>query len=71
MLEENWRVRLEELSFGSHERRGVTRAGSRVSLYRVRFDAVSYPCRLRGTVAERRSLAGELSLSHARLAADG
>lgn len=35
MLEENWRVRLEELSFGSHERRGMTRTGSRVSLYRV------------------------------------
>ena len=36
-MEENWRVRLEELSFDSHERRGVTRTGSRVSLYRVSF----------------------------------
>ena len=35
MLEENWRVRLEELSFESHDRRGITRTGSRVSLYRV------------------------------------
>jgi len=38
MLEENWRVRLEELSFGSHEKRGMTRTGSRVSLYRVRLN---------------------------------
>jgi len=36
MLEENWRVRLEELSFEALERRGMTRAGSRASLYRVR-----------------------------------
>jgi len=35
MLEENWRVRLEELSFELPERRGMTRTGSRVSLYRV------------------------------------
>jgi len=35
MLEENWRVRLEELSFNSLEKRGMTRAGSRASLYRV------------------------------------
>jgi len=40
MLEENWRVRLEELSFGSQERRGVTRAGSRASLYRVSFESL-------------------------------
>ena len=35
MLEENWRVRLEELSFASQERRAMTRTGSRASLYRV------------------------------------
>ena len=41
MLEENWRVRLEELSFQSQERRGMTRTGSRASLYRVR---VAFSC---------------------------
>jgi len=35
MLEANWRVRLEELTFETHDRRGMTRTGSRVSLFRV------------------------------------